>query len=126
MPKNSSNRYAVAMKNEGSQNIYLKTCRGCVRCFCDGEVHSRKCERRARACGIAQSIIRIVIIRCRKNSLQKIFCEINFRSLMRLRKFFNNENFPIYGIMHTHICTHYNVHTHIPADPMYTTAGLRR
>ena len=26
------------------------------------------------------------------------FREINFRSLMRLRKFFNNENFPIYGI----------------------------
>ena len=53
----------------GYRNIYLESCRWCVRCFCDGEVHSRKCERRARARGMARSIIRIVIIRCRKNSL---------------------------------------------------------
>ena len=31
-------------------------------------------------------------------ALQKIFCEINFRSFMWLRKFFNNENSLIYGI----------------------------
>ena len=47
---------------------------------------------------MARSIIRIVFIRCRKNSLEKIFREINFRSLMQLRKIFNNENFPIYGM----------------------------
>ena len=26
-----------------------------------------------------------------------MICEIKFRNLMRLRKFFNNENFPIYS-----------------------------
>ena len=53
----------------GYRDINLERCRGCVRCFCDGEVHSRKCEGRARARGMARSMIRIVIIRCRKNSL---------------------------------------------------------
>ena len=33
-----------------------------------------------------------------KFSLSKKFRVLNFRGLLRLRKFFNNENFPIYGI----------------------------
>ena len=37
-PENASNRYAVAVKKELSQEICLKRYRGCVRCFCDGEV----------------------------------------------------------------------------------------
>ena len=58
---------------------------------------------------MAHSIICIVIICCRKNSLYKIFCEINFRCLMQLWTFFNNENFPIYGIlfvMYMSCCVH--------------------
>ena len=56
-PKISSDRYIVAVKNEGT------------------------------------------IVEHLPQKLYKIFREINFRSLMRIRKFFNNENFPIYGIM---------------------------
>ena len=37
--------------------------------FCNGEVHSRKCEHRTRARGMVRSIIRIVTIHSRKNSL---------------------------------------------------------
>ena len=55
------------------------------------QLQSRKCERRARARGMARTILNshrnVSIIRCRKNSLQKMFREINFRSLTRLRKF---------------------------------------
>ena len=82
---------------ELSQKIYLESCHECVCCFCNGEVHSFKCERRVQARGLARSIIRIITIRCKKNSLSKIFHVINFRSLMQLQKFFSNKNFPIYG-----------------------------
>ena len=40
----------------------------------------------------------VLIIHCRRNLLSKIFREINFCSLMRLRKVFNNQNFPSYGM----------------------------
>ena len=65
-----SDRYAVAVKNEGTiiEHLPRKLSRVCS-LFCDGEVHSNKCERQTRARGMARSIIRIVIIRCRKNSL---------------------------------------------------------
>ena len=43
-----------------------KAVAGVFAVFCDGEVHSRKYERRRRARGMVRSIIRIVIIRCRK------------------------------------------------------------
>ena len=70
MRKSSSDRYAVAVKNEGTiiEHLPRKLSR-CVRCFCDGEVHSRKCERRTRARGMAQSITGIVMVCCRKNLL---------------------------------------------------------
>ena len=56
-PQNASDRYAVAVKKELSQYIYLESCRGCVHYFIDGKVHSHKCERRARACGMAQLFV---------------------------------------------------------------------
>ena len=53
-------------------------------------------------CQLAQArphnVLHFLVICCRKPSLQNIFREIKFRSLMRLGKFFNNENFLIYGI----------------------------
>ena len=55
--------------------------------FLRREVHSRKCERRARARGMARSIIRIVKIRCRKYFVRLIFVALC-----------DYENFPIYGI----------------------------
>ena len=71
VPKNSSDRYAVAVKNEGTiiEHLPRKLSRVCSLFLRDGEVHSRKCECRARARGMARSIIRIVIICCRKKSL---------------------------------------------------------
>ena len=100
-PKISSDRYAVAVKNEGTitENLPRKLSRVCS-LFFDEEVHSRKCECRVQAHGLVWSIIHIVTIRCRKNSLSKIFHVVNFRSLMQLRKFFSNKNFPIYGYIH--------------------------
>ena len=50
-------------------------------------------------CQLAQArphnVLHFLVICCRKTSLQNIFREIKFRSLMRLRKIFNNENFLI-------------------------------
>ena len=57
------------LKSGRTYGTKLETCHGCVRCFCNGEVHSCKCERRTRARGMVRSIIRIVTIHCRKNSL---------------------------------------------------------
>ena len=69
-PKNLSiDTLWLCKTKELSLDIYLESCRGCVHCFCDGEVRNRKCEHWAQARGMAQSIIRIVIIRCKKNSL---------------------------------------------------------
>ena len=68
-PKNTSDRYAVAVKNNGTiiEHLPQKLSHVCS-LFCDGEVHNSKCERQTRACGMARSIICIIIIRCRKNS----------------------------------------------------------
>ena len=57
------------LKSGRTYGTKLETCHGCVRCFCNREVHSCKYERRTRARGMVRSIIRIVTIHCRKNSL---------------------------------------------------------
>ena len=69
-PKLSSDQYAVAVKNKGTiiEHLPRKLSHVCS-LFCDGEVHNSKCERQTRARGMARSIICIVIIHCRKNSL---------------------------------------------------------
>ena len=68
--KDSSDRYAVAVKNEGTimEHLPRKLSRVCS-LLLRWEVHSRKCERRVQARGLMWSIIRIVTIRCRRNSL---------------------------------------------------------
>ena len=51
-------------------------------------------------------------------SIHKLFCEINFRIWWHSRKYFNNENFPIYGIcMLFLICllVYYVHHSYIPS-----------
>ena len=61
-PKNYSDRYAVAVKNEGTiiEHLPRRLSRVC-------SLFLRRGSTRAR--GMARSIISIVIIRCRKNSL---------------------------------------------------------
>ena len=59
----------------------------CVRCFCDGEVHSSKCEHQTRTRGMAQSIIRIVIICCRKIPCRKYFVRLIFVALCDYENF---------------------------------------
>ena len=49
--------------------------------------YSRKCECRARARGMAQSIIRIVIIRCRKIRCRKCFVRLIFVALCDYENF---------------------------------------
>ena len=91
--ENAFDRYGVAVKKD--QDICLESC---VRCFCDREIHSRKCERRARACGIARTIIRTVCfnysllkkIHCRKYFVRLIFvalCDYENFSTTKISRF---------------------------------------
>ena len=68
--QNPSDQYAVAVKNKGTiiEHLPRKLLHVCS-LLCDREVHNSKCECQTRARGMARSIICIVIIHCRKNSL---------------------------------------------------------
>ena len=94
-------------------DIYLESCRGCSLFLRWGSTQSQV---RASSASTWNGV-QYNSHRCRKKkTLQKMFHEINFRSLVRLRKFFNNENFPIYGMKPglMYICQHAHTHTHLP------------
>ena len=81
-PENTFDRYAVAVKKEGTIRTFAsKGVAGVFTVFCNREIHSRKCERRAQARGMARTIFRTVMfqvflvekIHCRKYFVRLIF-----------------------------------------------------
>ena len=60
--------------------------------------------------------------RCCLYSLLKKFRALNFRGLGQQRNFFNNENFPIYGICYIstkYVCSHHNIKYYISIICVY-------
>ena len=105
-PINTSDRYTVAVKKEGT--FALKTVAGVFAVLRQGDAQSQVWVSSMNTWNGTRynSHRNVLIIPCRKNLLQKIFHTIIFCSLMRIRKLFNNENFPIYGMFNftLHVC----------------------